>query len=382
MNRRIMRLFKVVFLFSAFGAGAWAQDLGNIQIHGFATQGFLFSSNNNYLTMDSSKGSLQWTEGAISLSDPLTDNLRVGIQLHMFQMGQLGGPEIVVDWASGDYKFNDRLGFRAGKVKIPIGLFNDSQDVDSLFLWILLPQSAYPIDNRDFNLSVLGGEMYGGMSLGKRGGLLQYRGYLGENRLSANGGYVEQLEEVGLTFPTPPSGKAFGGDVRWLTPLPGLMVGSSAYNSALDGTGPQGSFHSPSALSPAYYAQWRRGKLQLAGEYRRSAYTFVFTVGTTAIPFALDARSWYPMVSYQATRKLQVGSYYSYSVNKAGDSSQTINYSKDWVVSGRYDFNNYFYGKLEAHFLHGTGIGYYAIDNPNGLKPDSRMLAARIGFAF
>ena len=126
----------------------FAQDLAGIEIHGFATQGFLFSSHNNYLTMQSSAGSLQWTDGAVSVSDSLNDNLRIGIQLHMYQLGQLGGPNIQVDWASGDYRVNDHLGFRAGKVKTPLGLFNDSQDVDAVFLWTLLPQGAYPIDNR------------------------------------------------------------------------------------------------------------------------------------------------------------------------------------------------------------------------------------------
>jgi hypothetical protein len=52
------------------------------------------------------------------------------------------------------------------------------------------------------------------------------------------------------------------------------------------------------------------------------------------------------------------------------------------VVSGRYDFNPYFYGKIEGHFLHGTGLGYYASTNPNGLNPNSNILAAKIGFSF
>jgi hypothetical protein len=36
-----------------------AQDLENLPIHGFATQGFLYSSNNNCRTIKSSSGSLQ-----------------------------------------------------------------------------------------------------------------------------------------------------------------------------------------------------------------------------------------------------------------------------------------------------------------------------------
>jgi hypothetical protein len=88
------------------------------------------------------------------------------------------------------------------------------------------------------------------------------------------------------------------------------------------------------------------------------------------------------MGSYRLRKKLQVGSYYSHYVNKALNTSLPANYSKDWVVSGRYDFNSYFYGKIEGHFLHGDGLGYYASTNPNGLKPNSNMLAAKIGFSF
>jgi hypothetical protein len=73
-----------------------AQDWNSVQIHGFATQGFLFSTNNNYLSMKSSSGSPLWTEGAISVTDPVTDKLRVGIQVYMHQMGNFGGPNVVV----------------------------------------------------------------------------------------------------------------------------------------------------------------------------------------------------------------------------------------------------------------------------------------------
>jgi hypothetical protein len=382
MPRRTILKIGLVLLFPIGAAELWAQDLGNLQLHGFATQGFLYSSNNNYLTMDSSRGSLQWTEGAISFTDPISDNLRIGAQMHMYQLGQFGGPVVRLDWASGDYKLNDQAGFRAGKVKIPFGLYNDSQDVDALFLWVLLPQCHYPDDNRDFDLALLGGEFYGSIGLGKRSGRLQYRGYMGENSLDAKGGYMEQLAEAGLTLPNPPSGQIYGGDIRWLTPLRGLTIGSSAQSQALDGSGPQGTFHMGADMVPDQYAEFTRGKLHIAAEYMRAPFKPVLTIGSLVIPAPFDQRSWYPMVDYRGAPKLHLGTYYSHSVNKVGDTSQPANFSKDWVISGRYDFNNYFYGKLETHFLHGNELGYYLIDNPNGLKPDSKMLAARVGFAF
>lgn len=359
-----------------------AQDLSGIEIHGFATQGFLYSSHNNYLSMQSSSGSLQWTDGAISVTDSLTDNLRVGIQLHMYQLGELGGPNIQIDWASGDYRVNDRLGFRAGKVKTPLGLFNDSQDVDSIFLWILLPQGSYPIDNKSFYLSHLGGEVYGNLALGSRAGKLQYRGYAGQVYLDLNGGYNKESSDGGLVFTSAPGGKVYGGDLRWQAPLKGLIIGSSALVQALDGKAPNGSEHVPPFLVHTEYAQFERGKFYFAGEYKRSPPNLIVTFGPAMIPIPLDVRSWFVMGSYRLAKKFQMGAYYSHEVNKADTTSLPVHYSKDWVVSGRYDFNSYFYGKIEGHFLHGTGLGYYTSTNPNGLKPNSNMLAAKIGFSF
>jgi len=376
------RIGMIVVLLSLSSAGVVAQDLENIQIHGFATQGILFSSQNNYLTMKSSSGSLRWTEGAVSVSDAVSDKLRVGIQLHMYQIGTFGGPNVVVDWASGDYKASEQFGMRFGKIKTPAGLFNDSQDVDSLFLWILLPQAMYPVDNRDYELAELGGELYGRVPLDERWGRLQYAVHAGSSTLDADGGYVEQLAQFGLTFSQTPSGSVYGGDLRWSLPKIGLSVGASALNDTLDGTGPEGSVHMPGALTQAYSAQWDLGRLHVAAEYWRTPFYAVLNTPLGSMTEGFDERSWYPMARFEFTKKLQIGSYYSHYLNKAGDTSQPQNYSRDWVVSGRYDFNSYFYGKVEGHFLHGTGLGYYTSSNPDGLKPSANMLAARVGFTF
>jgi hypothetical protein len=376
------RRMPLVLLVCLWAGTLHAQDLAGIEIHGFVTQGFLFSSHNNYLTMPSSSGSLQWTDGAVSFTDSLTDSLRVGIQLHMYQLGQLGGPNIQVDWASGDYRINDYLGFRAGKVKTVMGLFNDSQDVDAIFLWTVLPQGAYPLDNEGFYLAHLGGEVYGYLPLGPRRGKLRYDGYAGESYLPLNGGFVKQFSDAGLAFTTSPAGKTYGGDLRWEAPFKGLMLGSSADVQAMDGSAPGGSAHLVPFLLSVQYAQFSKGKFYFAGEYDRASANGTLTLGQAAIPMPLDVRTWFAMGSYRLAKKIQLGSYYSHYINKGIDPAQPASYSKDWVVSGRYDFNSYFYGKIEEHFLHGTALGYYQSTNPNGLEPDSNILAAKIGFTF
>jgi hypothetical protein len=185
----------------------FAQNFHGIEIHGFATQGFLYTSHNNYLTMLSDSGSFRWTDGAVSFSDALTDSLRAGVQLHMYQLGTLGGAHLQVDWASADYKFNDYFGVRAGKVKTVIGLFNDCQDIDSLFLWTLQPEGVFPVDNEGYFLSHVGGEVYGYLPFGNRGGKLRYDGFAGESYLPLDGGYIKQIADAGLVFTTEPKGK-------------------------------------------------------------------------------------------------------------------------------------------------------------------------------
>lgn len=332
--------------------------------------------------MKTSEGSAQWTDGAVSVSDAISEKLRVGIQLHVYQLGDLGGSHLQIDWASADYRFNDHFGIRAGKVKTVIGLFNDSQDVDSIFLWILLPQSSYPVDNKSFFLSHEGGDVYGMVPLGKRAGRIIYDGFVGYNGLDLHGGFVKQMSQYGLIFRAAPSGKTYGGDLHWEAPLRGLTVGASADVSALDGSSPQGGMHVAPYLITGEYAAFARKKIYFAGEYDRTPATAVLTLGTFAIPVPQDLRSWYVMGSYRVTKRFQAGSYYSHFVNKALDTTQAANYAKDWVVSGRYDFNTYFYGKIEGHFLHGTVIGYYSDTNPGGLRPQSNMLAVKAGFSF
>jgi hypothetical protein len=364
----------------------FAQDLANLQIHGFVTQGLLYSSNNNWYTTTSMNGNVQWTDGAISFTNPLTDKLRVGIQLHMYELGQLGGPNVDVDWASGDYRVAPWLGFRAGKVKTRVGLFNDSQDVDAVFLWSLLPEAVYPIDNKSFLLSHMGFDVYGTFDLGKQAGKLNYTGYAGYRDLDLHGGFVNEFAHAPFfnVYTNAPSGSVYGGDIRWQMPLRGATVGVSELVSRLEGTCLTGNIIVPSNLLYAYYGQYERGKFYAAAEYRRWPYTgsgIIFS--TFPIPIVEDLREWYVMTSYRVTNKLQVGTYYSHYLNAAAkDNSLPANYSKDWTISGRYDFNQYFYAKVEGHFVHGTALDYYTVTNPTGLKTNSNLLAAKIGFTF
>lgn len=368
------------------GAGAQGQDLGdgNIQIHGFATQAFVASNNNNYLGMDTRSGSTGWTEAAVNLNDQVSDKLRAGIQLHYTRLGAFGGDDVDVDWALGDYRWKPWLGMRAGKVKIRWGLYNDTQDYDPGYLWSLLPEPVYAVDWRATNLSQLGMEVYGEVALGARLGRMEYSGYYGNYNYAANDGYMESFRESGLNFTAPPGGKTPGFDVRWATPVRGLKVGGSLMLYNASGNLTNGTFYQPLAYWPAYYGEYERGKFFGSGQYTKLVQYNTWTVagaGTSVSPS--DTRAWFAMGGYHVTEKLEAGAYYTHDVDvTGGQGSNPASYLRDWVASGRYDIDANFYAKLEGHYIDGNGVGFYGFDNPNGMKPRTAVVVAKVGFTF
>src|SRR3569833_2875110 len=74
-----------------------------VEIHGFASQGFAYSDNNNFLTMKTSQGSPAMTDFGANISTQLTDRFRVGAQIYDQNVGELGKWHPQLDWAYGDF---------------------------------------------------------------------------------------------------------------------------------------------------------------------------------------------------------------------------------------------------------------------------------------
>ena len=356
----------------------------NLQIHGFATQGFLVSSENNYLGINTGSGSTAWTEAAINVNDEVTNRLRVGVQFHYTRLGAFGGDDPTVDWALGDFTINRWAGIRAGKVKMRWGLYNDTQDYDPGYMWSLLPEGIYGIDIRATDLSQNGVELYGVVPLMRNLGKMEYSAYYGDYTVASNDGIMESFKESGLAFTSPPGGKTPGFDLRWKTPLSGLKIGGSLMMYDAKGNLTNGTYVQPLAFWPAYYGQYDWKKLSLSYQYTKLVqYQTVTTTGAPPATSGVNTPSWFAMSSYRLTDKLQAGVYYtSFVIASAADKSDPASFFHDWAVSGRYDFNSHFYAKLEGHFIDGNAAGFYGFDNPNTLQPRTNLLVAKVGFYF
>jgi|HubBroStandDraft_6_1064221.scaffolds.fasta_scaffold00005_44 TonB family protein len=150
MRRRMLELTLVCACVGASPATLQAQEFRlldrTIQVHGFLSQGFVYTNDNNWLTMNTSQGSAAFTDFGVNLSTHINDKLQVGAQGYDRNLGQLGQYHPSLDWAVADYRFKTWFGVRGGKVKTTLGLYNDTQDLDFLHTFALLPQSVYPID--------------------------------------------------------------------------------------------------------------------------------------------------------------------------------------------------------------------------------------------
>jgi hypothetical protein len=362
----------------------------NIQIHGYATQGFLYTTNNNMFTANSSNGSPAWTEAVVNLSAVPIPKLRVAVQARYFLLGNYGNT-ITLDYAMADYKANDFFGVRFGKVKVPSGLFNETQDIDPSYIWSLLPQGVYPIGSRNSVLSIYGGVVYGTMPLGEKMGKLDYRGWGGETVIPAGDGFLLVQTEQGIGFPNGIASASPGAALHWRTPLPGFTIGASdtknlELNSAVtlaNGT-VTGTQTIPAFNQPHFFAKYEMKRILVAYEYTRLPVAVSVQVNIPHAPpseFRNDQRDWYGMGSYKLTDKLTLGVYDSQFTGRS-DPLGPARYSKDWTVSGRYDLSQYLYLKAEVHFIQGTGASYDANSNPGGLKPSTKLSIFKVGVSF
>ena len=404
--RQILMMVLLFFLFRAVPLPGQEFKLfeRTVQVHGFASQGFIHTDENNWLTMNTARiGSGEFTDFGANASMQINDRFRVGAQLYDRNLGALGKWHPSLDWAMADYRFKTWLGFRGGKVKTTAGLYTDTQDLDFLHPFALLPQSVYPIDMRDATIGHFGGDVYGQVSLPYKIGSVGYTAFVGYREDSRFSGYPYLLSQYS-TQVKGVNGLQHGVDLRWNTPLPGLLVGASRIDEDIstEGTTKLQVFgttitmplaaHSRQEWSNQFYGQYLHGRWEVAGEFRRYfADIRAVYFGQSLLEFE-DARGWYVSGAYRVAKRCQFGSYYSrYTVASSGggtDSNLPGNHVFDKVVSGRIDPNRFWNVRVEGHFMDGTGhlgvypAGFYPQENPSGFKRNTNALVVKTGLNF
>jgi hypothetical protein len=395
MKLDLRQLCAVTALCAAPALHAQFNILGQtVDIHGFASQGFAYSNQNNYLTMNTSGGSFDFTDGAINISTRFGSKFRIGAQGYVRSIGQLGHGHVTLDWAFADYKFNDWIGIRGGRIKTALGLYNDTQDMEFMYTWAILPQAMYPLDLRSANIAHDGGDVYGEIPL-KKLGSVSYTAYAGARIVDNTSGTYYNLIDQGVPIRTY-SGRMEGFDAKWNTKISGLMVGYSFSNQRqlINGNLVQ-EYDAPFTYvtSPghqtAVYADYVRGKLHFSGEFRRDRENGLTTYFGQTNSLNESTEGFFVALAYRLTSRLEVGAYNSrfFVDNPQNPSDPNAHHIFDQVATARFDIKRWWSVKLEGHFINGYGDvysahGFYLRSNPEGLKPTTNMLVIRTAFNF
>ena len=407
----------------------WQDEIKSwkIDIHGFASQGFLCSDKYNFLAPNSDGGSFSYNEIGINFAKDLTDKLRIGVQFLARDLGDIYNDEPEIDWAYGDYHWQDWLGVRAGILKVPLGLYNETRDVDMLRTSVLLPGGVYHEPYREFMMGLTGVALYGAIPLGPVGGM-DYTIEAGTINLADDGGIAKQYEDDVRQIAMGPFTlsdfeisdfdfeEMYVGSLVWRSPW-GLRLGGTFNHASFTTNGRDGSYLAGGV--PSGYAcdvemdtteirnytlsaEYTWEDLILAAEYWNNTFrtksTFDFTVAPPPVPVVSVQQStkrmiegYYFSASYRFTQWFELGSYYSvYYPFGSQSQSEGLNnsaisgnkdYTKDWALSTRFDFNEYWAFKLEGHRMNGTA---YPLFRENDGFPDKRwwLLAAKITFSF
>lgn len=374
-------------------------DLGGIDVHGFASQGYMGSDTYNYLT-PSKDGSFAISEYAVNVGSDISDDLRIGVQFFARNLGDIGNNTVKVDWAFGDFHRYEWLGIRGGRVKAPYGFYGETADFDHVRTAIFMPQSVYDLQMRDMRTAVNGINPYGVLDL-KEGGGLEYSAVYGFTSPSTDGALEKYVSDTGFaTLGGQDNEYTFTAQLIWNTPLDGFRLGHtySQFNSeltllidpmiaAMMGIDEVQTMKFDGNLSVSS-AEFTYGNITLVGEYNLWE-----TGGENASGFNVDYENWYAQASYRLSAWFEMGTYYSEHYEDKNDrKGENFNpnfrgWQKDLAVSARFDINNNMTFKIEGHYLDGNALvmnmdNPVLVENPSQAERNWYMFASKLSFAF
>jgi len=227
-----LAILALLTLFGPTHAKALEFADGKLQIHGFASQAVIDSSANRYYG-DSPDTSFDFTELGINASYQFNPRLLISGQILSRRAGDMYDGSPSLDYGLIDYTVlsdvQHRLGVRVGRIKNPLGLYNETRDVPFTRPGIFLPQVIYYDKVRNLLLSSDGIMVYGDL----------YRGF-GNLSATVGGGRAIADENVEWAFlggdfagDLEPAGLAWLGSLWYATPAEQFKVGLSGVATQL-----------------------------------------------------------------------------------------------------------------------------------------------------
>jgi len=368
----------------------------NVQVHGFINQGYFLSSGNNmYGNSDSNGGTLDFTEIGINGSIQALPNLRLAIQGIYRHAGQTSN-EARIDYALLDWtaveEENYQLGIRLGRVKNPLGFYNDTRDVAFTRPSIFLPQGIYLERSRNLYLGSDGIQFY-----------LNKTTSMGNFSLQVNAGKldddVKEVEIAILNYDTPgylDMNRSYMGKLEFESNSGATRLALSYADIDMDYKPGTGGFFSAGDISFELFilsAQQSFNRFTLTAEYHKQ-YNIFEGLGPLYPEVNPISENYYLQGDYRFNDQFQATLRYDVAyLNKDDKNGELFTfltggpshaaYSKDYMAGIRWTPNNSWMVQAEYHRIDGTSTLSFA-DNPDlvSTKQHWNLFALQLSYRF
>ena len=348
-----------------------AIDLGSdLQLHGFATQGYVKTTDNRFFgDSDSSGGSFDFTELGVNASYKATSSVLLSGQILSRRAGDMYDGSPTVDYALVDWNLSNSdeksIGILAGRIKNTLGFYNDTRDVAFTRPSIFLPQQIYFDRVRNMLLSADGAHLYGRF-YGDMGDLLLNIG-LGKGSVDEN----VEIDFLGYDFGGRLESKdlAFIARAEYQTPDAAWRFGLSAAKATLGfDAKPQDPIGS-GEFDVFYWvasAQYNAERWSLTAEYMEEPVDFK-DFGPLVDNRDSTIQGYYLQGSYLVRNDLELIARYAEGFTDKDDRNGTRQsamtggmvppyafYQKDWMIGLRWDVTPNFMLRAEYQWNDGT----------------------------
>ena len=378
MNRHLLLCLGV--LQYAASNCAHAQDKSALQIHGFASQGYLLSDGNNFYG-ESQRGTFDFMEAGLNANWSTGKNWNIAGQLFTRDAGSTDNGKVIVDYLFVDYHAvqtqDSGLGVRVGRVRNALGFYNEIRDVLVARPSILIPQAVYfeGIGMRELLFASEGAQIYSywddertsttfSLTMGRNNSLSEtlVSNLFGDNTSVILKGRADRPVYVQLAHNIDGSRLRFALSsydvgVDLVTMLPGSR------DIHLDARGYVAS------------AQYNTQDWSFTAEYSTTELRFY---GGAFNNLKIDIEGSYLQTQYRLSPNMTLLGRYEYSVpHQDFDSDDT----QRLVMGAKWSIDHNWTLAVDLHGIRGNS-GIPAGDNPDGRRERTELLAIMVGYRF
>ena len=363
----------------------------DLKLHGFFTQNAIHTSANNMYGDSENSVSTEFAEAGLNAYYSAFDKLSFSVQALYRNAGDVDNDTVDIDYAFLDLTLNEydwgEYGIRLGRIKNPMGLYNETRDVAFTTPSIILPQGIYYDRSRSLLLSSDGAQFYLRHRLDDDDVLFKL------NYGKARNDNDELLKAV-IPYPTPIIPIYPEGDLEASSSSPSVVAqityekngGEMIYSFSFADVSLE---YDPKGLEPftdgttdfklyTLSAQYNGEKFSLTGEYLYQNNDFT-GFGPLYPDLHTNSESWYLQAGYRVKYNWKVyGRYdenYVNSDEKNGKQNDLIGlprhkgFSKDIMIGVRWDLNPSIMLRAEYHNINGTSW-LTSADNPDRSKTE------------